>query len=134
MVEPALSTPRGIVLLVDEAAFVRMFIRANLVKRGYGVFDSDNVERALDTLRSRANITPAVVLLEPHVRGGDWQDTLRPLASYPGLGRTPILLVTCLPIDIQTAQQCCGMVVDILYKPFAANDLITKVSAVLQRR
>ena len=79
------------ILVVDDAAFVRMQYKKSLVDRGYGVIEASNGNEALEKYK---DIQPDGVLLDINMPDKDGIDTLQEIISIDPKAR--VAMVTCV--------------------------------------
>ena len=117
------------VLIIEDEAHIRQFVRANLVARGHVVVQSENAEDGLEKLQSQP---PDAMLLDIKLPGMSGWDLLTIMADDEELNRIPVIVMTATPSNVQEAEnRAYANVVDKLVKPVAAGDLVRAVQKVV---
>lgn len=112
----ALTSPTGLVLLVEDDSDVRSGIREMLIALGHSVIEAVSAQEATALLTDLPDIV--LVLSDIQLVG---EATGLDLAQSVGASR-PLILMTSLPQDNSLFQQA-QQLAPILRKPFAAGDL-----------
>ena len=118
------------ILVVDDDQAVRDSLRRALALQGYDVELAADGEEALMTLRTHANVIDLVILdvLMPRLDGLDVARRLRTEGNT-----VPILMLTARD---QVSDRVAGLEAgadDYLVKPFALEELVARVRALLRR-
>jgi two-component system response regulator MprA len=116
------------VLVVDDDAPVRRMLERTLAAEGYGVTVAADGGAALAAVERS---TPDLVVLDVSMPGVDGLAVCRRLRSR-GLG-VPILLVTARDAVPERVAGLDAGADDYLVKPFAADELLARVRALLRR-
>ena len=120
------NNPR-LVLIVDDEARMRRFIRMNMELEGYQVIEAQNGLRALEQIRQ---YTPDVVVMDVMMPEMDGFETLRLLRE---LSTVPVILLTVKADEDDKIQGLALGADDYVTKPFSPRELISRVTAVLRR-
>jgi PAS domain S-box-containing protein len=126
---PAMS-PSGTetILLVEDEASVRAFVKVALERFGYQVIEADTAEAALTILEGVA--TPIHLLLTdivlPGMDGRELAEHLR--RDRPG---ARVLFMSGYASGLSTSEGLLGPGMQLLEKPFTAHTLLTKIRHVL---
>jgi two-component system response regulator MprA len=123
--EPA-PPPR--VLVVEDDSGIALFIQRALVQAGYRV---DLVSDGLSAVAAAQAATPDVVLLDVMLPGLDGLEVARRLR---GVSNVPILMLTALDTVGDRVQGLDAGADDYLVKPFALEELLARLRALLRRR
>src|SRR5919197_5465230 len=116
------------VLVVDDDPNVLRVMKRGLVYAGYGVDEADSGESALGSARDRP---PDLVILDVMLPGLDGLEVCRRLrAASPQL---PILLLTARDRVPDRVAGLDAGADDYLVKPFAFDELLARVRALLRR-
>ena len=116
------------VLVVDDDPNVLRVMKRGLVYAGYGVDEADSGERALASARDRP---PDLVILDVMLPGLDGLEVCRRLrTASPQL---PILLLTARDRVPDRVAGLDAGADDYLVKPFAFDELLARVRALLRR-
>jgi two-component system response regulator MprA len=116
------------ILVVDDDPNVLRVMKRGLVYAGYGVDEADTGETALSTARERS---PDLVILDVMLPGVDGLEVCRRLRTVnPQL---PILLLTARDRVTDRVSGLDAGADDYLVKPFAFDELLARVRALLRR-
>ncbi|WP_327292330.1 response regulator transcription factor [Streptomyces sp. NBC_01198] len=121
---------RGRVLVVDDDAAIRRSLGRALRLRGYTVGEADGGAAALDVLGGAA--APDVLVLDISMPGIDGIEVCRRLRA--GGDDLPVLVLSALD---EVADRVAGLQAgadDYLVKPFALEELVLRLDALLRRR
>jgi two-component system, OmpR family, response regulator MprA len=116
------------VLVVEDDAGIALFIQRALVQAGYRV---DLVSDGLSALAAAQAVPPDVVLLDVMLPGLDGREVARRLRSATNV---PILMLTALDTVGDRVQGLDAGADDYLVKPFALEELLARLRALLRRR
>lgn len=120
------SLPR-LVLVVDDEARMRRFIRMNMELEGYQIIEAENGVVALEQIRQH---TPDLVIMDVMMPEMDGFETLRLLRE---ISTVPVILLT-VKSDEEDIIQGLGLGADdYITKPFSPRELVSRVAAVLRR-
>lgn len=120
------NAPR-LLLIVDDEARMRRFIRMNMELEGYQVIEAENGLKALDQIRQH---TPELVIMDVMMPEMDGFETLKLLRE---ISTVPVILLT-VKSDEEDKIQGLGLGADdYITKPFSPRELISRVTAVLRR-
>jgi excisionase family DNA binding protein len=87
---PAPASGEGpLVLIVDDDAKLREFVRVNLEAEGYEVREAGSADEALDALGERS---PDLILLDVMMPQVDGWETLRRIQEHTGVGAIPVIM------------------------------------------
>ena len=116
-----------LILIVDDEARMRRFIRMNMELEGYQVIEAENGIKALDQIRQH---TPDLVIMDvmmPEMDGFETLELLREISTVP---------VILLTVKSEEEDKIHGLGLgadDYITKPFSPRELSSRVSAVLRR-
>jgi CheY-like chemotaxis protein len=117
------------ILLVDDAADIRLLVRAVLQRAGHDIREADSGVAALAVVADGP--LPDAVILDIQMPGVDGWETLSALRAHPAASQVPVLIcsVKAAPQDTSRAWLlgCDGY----LTKPFNIGDLAHEVEAVI---
>lgn len=120
------TAPR-MILIVDDEARMRRFIRMNMELEGYQVLEAPNGLEALNQIRQHA---PDVVVMDVMMPQMDGFETLRLLRE---ISTVPVILLT-VKSDEEDKIHGLGLGADdYITKPFSPRELSSRVTAVLRR-
>jgi two-component system KDP operon response regulator KdpE len=120
-------TPPRLILVVDDEARMRRFIRMNMELEGYQIIEAENGLKALEQIRQH---TPDLVVMDVMMPEMDGFETLKLLRE---ISTVPVILLT-VKSDEEDKIQGLGLGADdYVTKPFSPRELISRVAAVLRR-
>lgn len=122
-------TERESVLIVDDEAVIRRFLRRKLSGEGYQCEEAGSAEQALEKLRGD---TAELVILDIRMPGKSGHELLLEIrARYPDTAVIMATAVTETSIAIQCMKEGAQ---DYLPKPFDLNEVVLSVGRVLTKR
>ncbi len=116
-----------IILIVDDEARMRRFIRMNMELEGFQVIEAENGLVALDQIRK---YNPDLVLMDVIVTEMDGFETLRLLRE---ISTVPVILLTVKSDEEDKIHGLSLGADDYITKPFSPRELNSRVNAVLRR-
>ena len=116
-----------IILVVDDEARMRRFIRMNLELEGYQVVEAENGIQALDQIRK---YTPDLVIMDVMMPEMDGFETLGLLRE---ISTVPVVLLTVRSDEEDITRGLNLGADDYVTKPFSPRELNSRVAAVLRR-
>jgi two-component system KDP operon response regulator KdpE len=123
------STPSaGSVLVIDDEAPIRRFLRAALTSQGYVVHESAT---AADGIAQAAMRLPDVVLLDLGLPDQDGLEVTRRLREWSAV---PILVLSARGQEADKIKALDAGADDYLSKPFGVGELLARVRATLRRQ
>ena len=115
------------ILIVDDELSILRFLRSNLEDRGYTVISATNGEEALHMIEMEL---PDLIILDVMMPKMDGFEVCRQLREW---SQIPIIMLSARG-DEKDKVRCLDLGADdYIVKPFGANELIARVSAVLRR-
>jgi PAS domain S-box-containing protein len=114
------------IILADDNADMRDYVRRLLLAEGYSVEVVTNGEEALAAAQ---RLTPALVLTDIMMPGLDGFGLLRALRADPTLRETPVVLVSAKAGEEARIEGLEAGADDYVTKPFSARELLAHVSA-----
>jgi len=123
------GSPAGRVLVVDDDAAIRRSLVRGLRLRGFTVTEADDGATALDTL---GRTPPDILVLDISMPGVDGIEVCRTLRADGS--DLPVLVLSALD---EVADRVAGLQAgadDYLVKPFALEELVLRLHALLRRR
>ena len=115
------------ILTVDDELSILRFLRSNLEDRGYTVISATNGEEALHMIEMEL---PDLIILDVMMPKMDGFEVCRQLREW---SQIPIIMLSAIG-DEKDKVRCLDLGADdYIVKPFGANELIARVSAVLRR-
>ena len=116
------------ILVVDDERAVRGSVRRALALEGYRVSEAEGGQRALDELKARAMDAVVLDVLMPDVDGLEVCRRLRAAGD-----RVPILMLTAREGIAERVAGLDAGADDYLVKPFALEELLARLRALLRR-
>lgn len=122
-----MSGSAPIVLLVEDDAQIRRFVRQALEREGYKVREAASFAAGLiDAGTSK----PAMVILDLGLPDGDGQQFVRELRGWSHI---PVLILSARTIESDKIDVLDAGADDYLTKPFSVGELLARVRALLRR-
>ena len=123
------GTPSAHILLADDNADMRDYVKRLLVAQGYEVETVGDGIAALARIRDRS---PDLVLTDIMMPGLDGLALLRSLRADPTTRETPIILLSARAGEESRIEGLEAGADDYLIKPFSARELLARVEATLK--
>jgi two-component system KDP operon response regulator KdpE len=115
------------ILIVEDEADIRRFVRLALESEGHEVFEADGVQRALIEAGTRR---PDLVVLDLGLPDGDGVDFIRDLRGWSAV---PVIVLSARSSEADKIAALDAGADDYLVKPFGAGELLARVRAQLRR-
>lgn len=122
-----MSEIRARVLIVEDEADIRRFVRMALESEGHEAFEADCVRRGLIEAGTRR---PELVVLDLGLPDGDGVDFIRDLRSW---STCPVIVLSARSAEADKIAALDAGADDYLVKPFGAGELMARVRAQLRR-
>ena len=116
-----------LILVVDDEARMRRFIRLNLEYDGFKVVEAENGKQALDKLRESL---PDLVLLDVMMPDIDGFEVLKMIRE---ISDVPVIMLTAKGEEEDIIRGLEGGADDYITKPFSPRELVSRIKAVLRR-
>lgn len=123
-----MSTATPTVIVVEDEAKIRRFVRLALEAEGLEVFEADTVKRGLIEVGTRQ---PDLLVLDLGLPDGDGIDLIRDLRSWSEI---PVIVLSARTAEADKVAALDAGADDYLVKPFGAAELLARVRAQLRRR
>ena len=123
-----MTRARATVLVVEDDADIRRFVRLALEAEGHEVAEADGVKRGLIGAATRR---PDLVVLDLGLPDGDGVDFIRDLRGWSPL---PVIVLSARGGEADKIAALDAGADDYLVKPFGAGELMARVRAQLRRR
>jgi excisionase family DNA binding protein len=121
--------PTPLVLIVDDDARIREFVRVNLEMDGYIVREAADAEEGLGMLEEEP---PDLILLDVMMPGIDGWEMLRRVQERHGVGTIPVIMFSG-KVDAASAEQAAAQGAQaFIGKPFNPQDLIASTKELLR--
>ncbi len=120
------SAPK-LILVVDDEARMRRFIRMNMELEGYQIIEAENGLQALEQIRQH---TPELIIMDvmmPEMDGFETLELLREISTVP------VILLTVKSDEEDIIRGLSLGADDYITKPFSPRILVTRTTAVLRR-
>ena len=123
-----MSEARARVLIVEDDADIRRFVRMALESEGYEVFEADSIKRGLIEAGTRR---PELVVVDLGLPDGDGIDLIRDLRGWSA---SPVIVLSARSSEADKIAALDAGADDYLVKPFGAGELMARVRAQLRRQ
>lgn len=118
---------RAKILIVEDDADIRRFVRLTLESEGYEVFEADNVKRALIEAGTRR---PDAIVLDLGLPDGDGVDLIRDIRGWSNL---PIVVLSARSRESDKIEALDAGADDYLVKPFGSGELLARIRTQFRR-
>lgn len=115
------------ILVVEDDADIRRFVRLTLEAEGHEVFEADGMKRGLIEAGTRR---PDILVLDLGLPDGDGVDLIRELRAWSAM---PIIVLSARSAENDKIAALDAGADDYLVKPFGAGELLARVRAQLRR-
>lgn len=115
------------ILIVEDEANIRRFVRIALQDEGFHVFEADSVKRALIHAASRQ---PDLVIVDLGLPDSDGKQLIRELRGWLAV---PILVLSARDREEEKVAALDAGADDYLTKPFGVPELLARIRAQLRR-
>ena len=123
-----MSELRHRVIVVEDEATIRRFVKLALEAEGCEVFEADGVKRGLIEAGTRR---PDLVVLDLGLPDGDGIDLIRELRTWSAI---PVIVLSARADEAEKVRALDAGADDYLTKPFGTAELAARVRAHLRRR
>ncbi|MEC5215982.1 two-component system KDP operon response regulator KdpE [Actimicrobium sp. GrIS 1.19] len=115
------------VVVVEDEAQIRRFVRIALEAEHYNVFEADTLQRGLIEIATRK---PDLVILDLGLPDGDGVNLIRDLRSWSSI---PVIVLSARSEESQKIAALDAGADDFLSKPFGVGELLARVRVALRR-
>jgi two-component system, OmpR family, KDP operon response regulator KdpE len=122
-----MNTHKTVVILVEDEAQIRRFVRAALESEGCQVFEAETAQRGLIEAGTRK---PDLIILDLGLPDCDGVEFIRDLRSWATL---PVLVLSARSTEQDKIAALDAGADDYLVKPFGTGELLARVRAILRR-
>ena len=122
-----MSTAGSQILIVEDEAHIRRFVRLALEAEGHTVHEAENYQRGLIEAGTRR---PDLVVLDLGLPDGDGVDLIRELRQWSAM---PVIVLSARSAEVSKIAALDAGADDYLVKPFGAGELGARVRAQLRR-
>src|ERR1700756_2432177 len=122
-----MSKPANVVLLIEDEAKIRRFLRAGFELQGYSVIEAEN---AADGLRVATFSTPDLIILDlalPDLHGSEVLERIRSWSNVP------IIILSVVSSEDEKVRLLQAGADDYVVKPFGMAELLARGEAALRR-
>ena len=116
------------ILIVEDEADIRRFVRMTLESEGHEVFEAGGVQRGLIEAGTRR---PDLAVLDLGLPDGDGVDMIKDLRQWSIM---PVIVLSARSSEAEKIAALDAGVDDFLVKPFGAGELLARVRAQLRRQ
>jgi two-component system, OmpR family, KDP operon response regulator KdpE len=121
------NAPGSQILIVEDEAHIRRFVRLTLEAEGHTVHEAENYQRGLIEAGTRR---PDLVVLDLGLPDGDGVDLIRELRQW---SRMPVIVLSARSTEANKIAALDAGADDYLVKPFGSGELSARVRAQLRR-
>lgn len=118
---------RAKILIVEDDADIRRFVRLTLESEGYEVFEAENARRALIEAGTRR---PDAIVLDLGLPDGDGVDLIRDIRGWSNL---PIVVLSARSRESDKIEALDAGADDYLVKPFGSGELLARIRTQFRR-
>jgi two-component system KDP operon response regulator KdpE len=122
-----MSEPNTRILVVEDDAEIRRFVRLILEAQGHEIHEADSLRRGLIEAGTRH---PDLVVLDLGLPDGDGVDLIRDLRTWSSI---PVIVLSARGGEADKIKALDAGADDYLVKPFGAGELTARVRAQLRR-
>jgi two-component system, OmpR family, KDP operon response regulator KdpE len=122
-----MNKPANVVLLIEDEAKIRRFLRAGFELQGYSVIEAEN---AADGLRVATFSTPDLIILDlalPDLHGSEVLERIRSWSNVP------IIILSVVSSEDEKVRLLQAGADDYVVKPFGMAELLARGEAALRR-
>lgn len=123
-----MTTLKQTVILVEDDAQIRRFVRAALEAENFQVFEADTAQRGLIETGTRQ---PDLIILDLGLPDRDGIEFIRDLRTWSQL---PVLILSARSLERDKIDALDAGADDYLVKPFGIGELLARIRAMLRRR
>lgn len=123
-----MTTLKPTIILIEDDAQIRRFVRAALESENFAVFEADTAQRGLIELGTRQ---PDLLILDLGLPDRDGVEVIRDLRGWSQL---PVLILSARVQERDKIEALDAGADDYLVKPFGVGELLARVRAMLRRR
>jgi len=120
------TDPNPVVLIIEDEAQMRRFLRASLTSNGYQVVETDTAEAGLAQAAAR---NPELVLLDLGLPDQDGLVVTQRLREW---AKTPIIVISARGREEDKIQALDAGADDYLTKPFGVGELLARIRVALR--
>lgn len=121
-----MTASQNTILVVEDDAHIRKFLRISLEAHGYGVHEARLGE---DGLRLCAELQPQLVILDLGLPDIDGQQFIRQLREW---SQVPIIVLSVRAAEAEKVQALDAGANDYVTKPFGISELMARIRVVLR--
>lgn len=116
------------VLVVDDSVSVRKVVEKALASRNFDVLSAATGTEAIEQIERER---PDVVVCDVILPDKDGYQVCEYVRAHPGVGSTPVLLISGVVNSTVLARAAEAQSNDVMFKPFAADELVRKIDGLL---
>ncbi|MDN5848612.1 MAG: response regulator transcription factor [Nitrococcus sp.] len=121
-------TPPVRVLVIDDEAQIRRFLRISLASQGYEVLEAANAEEGLELAATRA---PELIVLDLGLPGRDGSAVLEEIRSWSAV---PVIILSVRADENEKVRTLDAGANDYVTKPFGLQEFLARVRKLLRGR
>jgi len=123
-----MSEIKARILIVEDDADIRRFVRMALESEGHEAFEADSIKRGLIEAGTRR---PELIVVDLGLPDGDGIDLIRDLRGWSA---SPVIVLSARSSETDKIAALDAGADDYLVKPFGAGELMARVRAQLRRQ
>jgi two-component system, OmpR family, KDP operon response regulator KdpE len=123
-----MSESNARILIVEDEADIRRFVRLTLESEGHEVFEADCSKRGLIEAGTRR---PDLAVLDLGLPDGDGLDLIKDLRQWSNM---PVIVLSARSTEAEKIKALDAGADDYLVKPFGSGELMARVRAQLRRQ
>jgi two-component system KDP operon response regulator KdpE len=121
-----MTEPSPLILVVDDEAALRQFLRVSLAGNGYQCVEAETAEQALAQAAAR---NPDLILLDLGLLDRSGLDVTRSVRQW---SRTPIIVISARGQETDKIEALDAGADDYLTKPFGVGELLARIRVALR--
>ena len=122
-----MSRPANIVLLIEDEAKIRRFLRAGFELHGYSVIEAEN---AADGLKAATFSAPDIIILDLNLPDLHGLEVLERIRSWSNV---PVIILSIVSSEDEKVRLLQAGADDYVVKPFGMAELLARSEAALRR-
>ncbi|TQS75394.1 response regulator transcription factor [Ornithinibacillus gellani] len=117
------------ILIIEDEENIRSFIKLNLQRKGYSVYEAETGEDGLSIIQEEQDI--AILILDIMLPGIDGFEVAKEVRTFNK--QVGIIMLTAKTMEADKVTGLVNGADDYMSKPFSVNELIARVQSLLRR-